>query len=218
VTLTCLEAVEPDTAAQEDLAPGRDLRDAALQLRLWLSLGTSFAVAKVVGAQGAAVRRAGTVMALSRSGQTIGFNPAGCLDGAIRTLAAAVLSTGQDRLERLDIDTSAASYIGLSGCVSLQVHITRVEAADTAFGDALRYLDSGGARVVITGIHGVSGCAVLGAGHVAGSLSWPELPAPVVDDARCLLGTRGTAWRTYGPGGERGGTGSRVWMQSYPRT
>jgi xanthine dehydrogenase accessory factor len=105
------------------------LRDVALQLRLLLISNTSFAIATVVGACGTALRRPGTVVVISQSGQTVGFNPAGPLDGAITDLAAEALTTGQDRLERLDIDHEAASYIGLSSAVSLDVHRERARGA-----------------------------------------------------------------------------------------
>ena len=216
-TSTCIPASEPDITDPEGPAPRPDLREVALQLRLLLSLGISFALATVVSVTGAAVRRAGTVMVLTESGQAIGFRPAGCLDGAIRDLAAEVLSTGQDRLEHLEIDAEAASYIGLSGRVSLQVHATRVQAGDAAFGNALRHLDSGDAHVVIIGTRGISGVAVVGQARTAGTLGWPELPPPVMDDARSLLETTQTAWPSYGPGGQRGGTATQVWMQPYPR-
>ena len=195
---------------------GQDLRDVALRLRLMLTSDTSVAIATVVGTGGTALRRPGTVVVVSESGQTIGFNPAGPLDGAIRDLAAEVLATGQDRLERLDIDHEAASYIGLSGAVSLDVHATRVRADGPAFGSVLRYLHSGAATVLALGTCGVSGHAVIGADRVAGRLSWPELPALVIKDARSMLGSRRTVRRTYRPGGETGGAGVQVWMQSHP--
>ena len=217
-TSVCVRPASPDAIDQERPLSGQDLRDLAFSLRLWQSLGTSFAIATVVSAQGAALRRTGSVMAVSQSGQTIGFNPAGSLDGAIRELAAEVLATGQDRVECLEVDAEAASYIGLSGQVSLQVHITGMQAADAEFGNVLRQLDSGRAGVVIIGTDRASGYAVVGPASTAGSLGWPELPWPVVEDARALLGTRQAAWRTYGPGGERGGTGTVVWMQSYPQS
>jgi len=180
--------------------------------------GISFAIATVLCAQGVAVRRTGTVLAVSTAEQTIGFNPAGSLDDAIRSLAGETLLTGQDnRLERLETDAEAASYIGLTGSVGLDVHVTRVQAGDPVFSNALRHLDSGDAAVIIIGTRGASGYAEVGPAHVAGSLGWPELPSPIIEDARSMLGTRQTAWRTYGPRGEKGLTGSQVWMQSHPR-
>ena len=98
-------------------------------------------------------------------------------------------ATGWDWLQRLDIGPDAASYIGLSGGASLDVHATRVRAGDPMFGSALRYLDNGAATVLVTGTCGISGHAVIGADRVAGRLSWPELPAQVVDDARSMLGS-----------------------------
>jgi xanthine/CO dehydrogenase XdhC/CoxF family maturation factor len=188
----------------------------ALQLRLMLNSGISFAIATVVDARGTALRRSGTVVVISEPGQTIGFNPAGPLDEAIRTLAAEALTTGQDRLERLEIDQEAASYIGLSGGVSLDVHATRVRAGDPMFGRALRYLDSGAATVLALGTCGVAGHAVIGAECVAGRLSWPELPAQVIDDARSMLGSRRTVRRAYCLGGQTGNAEVQVWMQSHP--
>jgi xanthine/CO dehydrogenase XdhC/CoxF family maturation factor len=205
------------TTDPEPPPPGQDLRDTALQLRLLLGLGTSLAIATVLCAQGAAIRRTGTVLAVSTSGQTIGFNPAGPLDGAIRKLATEALLTGQERLERLEIDAEAASYIGLTGGVALDVHAASVHAGDPVFSNTLRHLDRGDAAVIIIGTRGVSGYAEVGPAHVAGSLGWAALPTPVIDDARSMLETRQTAWRTYGPRGEKGLTGTQVWMQSFPR-
>jgi len=56
----------------------------------------------------------------------------------------------------------------------------------------------------------------IGADRVAGRLSWPELPAQAIKDARSMLGSRRTVRRTYCPGGETGGAGVQVWMQSHP--
>ncbi len=216
-TSTCSQIGKADAAGQEMPPAGHDLRELALPLRLWMSLGSSFAIATVVSAQGAAVRRTGTVIAVSQSGQTLGFRPGGSLDGAIRDLAAEALESGQDRFQCLRVDAEAASYIGLAGHVSLQVHVARVKAADAEFGNVLRRLDSGDAQVVIIGIHRASGYAVVGSASTAGSLGWPELPLPVIADARSMLDTRRTAGRIYGPSGERGGTGTLAWMQSFPR-
>lgn len=213
----CDPASDLDTAEPERAPEGPGWQDVALQLRLLLSRGTSLAIATVVGARGPVVRQPGTVLVLTEAGQTIGFNPAGPLDAAIRDLAAEALATGQDRLERLRIEDDAAAYIGLSGQISLDVHAMRVDAADPAFGAMLRYLDNGTAAVLIIGTRGATGSAVVGEGHVAGPASRPGLPPAVIQDARSLLGRRRTASRTYGPGGEKGGTAIRVWMQSYPQ-
>jgi xanthine/CO dehydrogenase XdhC/CoxF family maturation factor len=207
-----------DIAAGLQWAPaGQGWQDVALQLRLLLSCGTSLAIATVVGAHGTIVRRPGTVLVVTEAGQTIGFNPAGPLDGAIRDLAAEALATGRDRLQRLRIEQDAAGYIGLSGEISLDVHAMRVDAADSAYRAMLRYLDSGAAAVLIIGTCGAAGSAVIGADRVVGQPGRSGLPPAVIQDARSLLGCRHTAPRTYGPGGEKGGTGTRVWMASYPQ-
>jgi xanthine dehydrogenase accessory factor len=169
-----------------------------------------------VGTRGTALLRPGTVVTLSESGQAIGVTPAGPLDGAMTDLAAEALRTGRDRLARLDIDHEAVSYIGLSGGVSLDVHATRVRAGDPMFGSALRYLDSGAATVLAIGIRGVSGHVVIGPDRVAGRLSWPELPARLIEDARCMLGSRRAAHRICCLGGETGYADAQVWMQHYP--
>lgn len=210
-------ASDPGISEQEWPPGGLDLQDVALRLRLLLTNGISVAIATVVGARGTSLRRPGTVVVISQSGETIGANPAGPLDGAITDLAAEALRTGQDRLERLDIDHEAASYIGLSGEVSLDVHATRVRARDPMFDSALRYLDSGAATVLATGICGVSGHAVIGADRVAGRLSWPELSAQVIRDARPMLGSGRAVRRTYCLGGETGSADVEVWMHSHPR-
>lgn len=207
-----------DDAAEPEWAPAdQDWQNVALQLRLLLNCGTSLAIATVLDAHGTAVRRPGTVLVVTEAGQTIGFNPAGPLDGAIRDLAAEALATGRDRLECLRIEQDAAGYIGLSGEISLDVHAMRVDAADPASGAMLRYLDSGAATVLIIGTCGAAGSAVVGADHVIGQPGRSALPEAVIQDARSLLGHRHTAPRTYSPGGDKDGTSIRVWMASYPQ-
>ena len=204
-------------SAEPDWPPGgRGLRDMALPLRLMLASGTPLAIATVVGARGTALRRPGTVVVVSESGETLGFNPSGPLDKAIRDLTAGALAAGQDRLERLDIDHEAASYVGLSGGVSLDIHATRVGSGDPMFSSALRYLDSRAATVLAVGTRGVSGHAVIGADRVAGQLSLPELPAQVITDARSMLSCHLAVRKTYRLGDEPGGVGVQVWMQSHP--
>ena len=209
----------PDRPTDLDsLAAAPGISDVALRLRLLLLRRSSFALATVVGAQGVVMRQVGTVLVVPESGEAIGFSPRGCLDGAIRDLAAEVLATGTSRLERFEIDPDAASYIGLSGQISLQVHAMRVTAPDPCFGRMLRYLDSGDPLVVLMGIRGVSGCAAVGPDRVAGRLSWAELPQCVIVDARRMLGHFSYARKHYGRGGERGCDDAELWMQSHPRS
>jgi xanthine dehydrogenase accessory factor len=199
----------------DSLTPVPDICDVALPLRLLLLRGVSFALATVMGAQGVAVRRVGTVMVVPESGEAIGFSHCGCLDGAIRDLATEVLATGTGRLERFEIDEDAASYIGLAGRISLDVHAMCVAAGDRWFERMLRYLDRGGPAVVLIGIRGVSGCAAIGPDRVAGRLSWAELPQSVIVDARRMLGRPSYARKNYGLGGEWGRNGAEVWMESH---
>jgi xanthine dehydrogenase accessory factor len=212
ITTARVFARHPEIAEPEYLAAGQDLRDMALRLRVMLSSGTSIAIATVLGAHGTALRQPGTVVVIGESGETVGFNPAGPFDGAIRDLAAQTLATGQDQVQRLEIERDAVSYIGLSGAASLDVHATRVRSGDPVFGTALRYLDSGAATVLVTGTRGISGHSVIGADRIAGRLSWPELPAQIVDDARSMLGSRRAVHRTYRLGTDE----IQVWMQSNP--
>jgi hypothetical protein len=209
-------ASDPGITEPEWLPAGQDLQDVAPQLRLLLASGTSFAIATVLDARGTALRRPGTVIVVSQSGQAIGFNPAGPLDGAIRELAAEALATGHDQLERLEIDREAASYIGPSGGVRLDVHATQVPAGDRLFGHALRYLDSGAATVLAIGTCGVSGHAVISADRVVGRLGRPELPAQIITGARSMLGSHRAVHTTYRLGRESGGTRVQIWMQSQP--
>jgi xanthine dehydrogenase accessory factor len=192
------------------------IRDLALELRLWLSRGTSVAIATVLGAHGGISRGPGTVVAVSESGDTIGARPGGPLDGAIEDLAADVLSEGTARIEHFEIDEDAAAYIGLAGPVTVDAQAARIGAGDPEFTSMLRFLDSGSATVVAIGTRGASGYAVIGRDRSLGRLGWPQLPEPVVEDARRMLNTRYTTCRTYGPQGERDGSETEVWMQSFP--
>jgi hypothetical protein len=87
-------ASDLDTAEPQWAPEGPGWQDVAFPLRLLLSRGTWLAIATVVGARGPVVRQPGTVLVLTEAGQTIGFNPAGPLDGTIRDLAAEALATG----------------------------------------------------------------------------------------------------------------------------
>ena len=84
----CDLASDPGTAEPQRAPAGQDWQDVALPLRLLLGRGPWLAIATVVGARGAVVRRPGTVLAVTEAGQIIGFNPAGPLDRAIPDLAA----------------------------------------------------------------------------------------------------------------------------------
>jgi len=68
-------ASDLDTTEPEWVPAGQALQDVLVQLRLMLAAGTSFAIATVVGAHGTVLRQPGTVLVISESGETIGFNP-----------------------------------------------------------------------------------------------------------------------------------------------
>jgi xanthine/CO dehydrogenase XdhC/CoxF family maturation factor len=208
---------EPPVTDLDSLTQGQNIRDIGLQLRFMLHRGISCALATVVGVRGVVLRKAGAVMVVGESGESIGVNPDGCLDRAIQQLAAQVLSTGADRLERYEIDEDAAGYIGLSGRISLDVHLMRVDAGDRDFDDVLRYLDSQAeAVVVVIGTRGVSGCAAVGPDRVVGRLDLAELPWPIVQDARRMLTSYGHVRRCYSLDRKTGRTDVEVWMQSQP--
>ena len=173
-TSACIAASDPGIAEPERPPAGQNLRNVALPLRLLLNRGLSLAIATVVGAYGRLPRRPGTVLVISESGETIGFHPGGPLDRAIRDLATETLATGQDRLERLEIDEDAASYIGISGGVSLDIHATRVQARDPVLARALRHLGSGETTVAVVGTRGISGSAVIGPNMSPGTSAGPN--------------------------------------------
>ena len=162
--------------------------------------------------QGVVLRKVGAVLVAGESGESIRVNPDGCLDRAIHELATQVLSTGADRLERYEIDEDIAGYIGLSGRISLDVHVMRVAAGDQGFDDVLHYLDSQAEAVVVIGTRGAPGCAAVGPDQVVGRLGLAGLPWPIVQDARRMLKSRGPARRSYGRNGERGRADVEVWM------
>ncbi len=56
----------------------------------------------------------------------------------------------------------------------------RMDAAGSASGAMLRYLDSGAAAVLIIGTCGAAGSAVVGADRAAGQPGRPSLPSAVI--------------------------------------
>jgi hypothetical protein len=68
----CNPSSDPGTAELPWARAGQDWQDVALQLRLLLSRGISLAIATVVGARGAVIRRPGTVLVVTEARQTVG--------------------------------------------------------------------------------------------------------------------------------------------------
>lgn len=170
----------------------------ALQLRLLLTSGTAFAVATVLGARGTALRRPGTVIVTSESGQTIGFNRPARSTRPSGTWPPRRWRPGKTSWNGWKSITRRPAT---SACPADQPGHPRHPGTSRRpmFGNALRYLDSGAATALAIGTCGVSGHAVIGADGVAGWFRRPELPArssptPGPCSAPAAKCTRPAAW------------------------
>jgi xanthine dehydrogenase accessory factor len=160
-------------------------------------------------------------MVVAPDGTVSGSVSGGCVEGAVYELATEVAGTGQPVLQRYGVSDDDAFAVGLTcgGTIDIFVEplsqstFPELEAlADdvvnhraAAVATVIAHQDAGrvGRRIVIRGDEGT------------GSLGSPRADAAVTDDARGLLAAGRTEVLTFGPDGQRRGTGMEVFVASH---
>ncbi|MDT5154992.1 MAG: xanthine dehydrogenase accessory factor, partial [Mycobacterium sp.] len=179
---------------------------------VWRAGGTA-GVGTVVRTYSSAPRLPGASMVVAPDGTVSGSVSGGCVEGAVYELATEVAGTGQPVLQRYGVSDDDAFAVGLTcgGTIDIFVEplsqstFPELEAlADdvvnhraAAVATVIAHQDAGrvGRRIVIRG------------DEVTGSLGSPRADAAVTDDARGLLAAGRTEVLTFGPDGQRRGTG-----------
>lgn len=88
------------------------MNDVIAQVREWQRLGITFALAKVVGAEGSSPREIGATMAVSEDGQVVGSVSGGCVEGAVVTEALAAMGAPEAVLSRVGVIDRKVEQIG----------------------------------------------------------------------------------------------------------
>lgn len=105
-------------------------------------------LATIVRVKGSAYRRPGTKMLIDSDGDGVGSLTAGCLENEVRSLATAVLESGESRVERFDLsgdDDVWGLGIGCNGVIDILL-----EPLTDTFGPVLRAFEDGENGTVIT--------------------------------------------------------------------
>ena len=145
----------------------------------------------------------------------------GCVEAAVYELATEVVRTGQPQLQRYGITDDDAFAVGLT-CGGI-IDIFAEPVSQTTFPQLGAVADDIAAHrptAVATVIahpdpERIGRRLVVGETSVEGSLGSARSDDAVADDARGLLAAGRTAVLTYGPDGQRQGTGMEVFVASH---
>jgi len=197
------------------------MRDVLAELLESWEAGDTAGMATVVQAIRSAPRPPGASMLVVADGTVSGSVSGGCVEGAVYELAQEVVAEGTPVLQRYGFSDDEAFAVGLTcgGIIDVFVEPVSQEsfpelpdvAADirdgkpVAVATVIEHPDAGwlGRRLVVR------------PDAVQGSLGLQRADAAVADDVGGLLAAGSTSILTYGPQGERMGTGMRVFVNSY---
>jgi xanthine dehydrogenase accessory factor len=186
----------------------------------WRAGGTA-GVATVVRTMRSAPRQPGAAMVVAPDGAVAGSVSGGCVEAAVYELAREVVSSGKPKLQRYGITDDDAFAVGLTcgGMIDVfaePVSMTTFPQLDAVADGIARHRPTAVATIV-----GHPDPARVGRRlfvdelTVNGALGSTRCDDAVADDARGLLAAGRTAVLTYGPDGQRQGTGMEVFVASY---
>ncbi len=199
------------------------MRDVLADLRRWWDAGERTGVGTVVGTYRSAPRPAGASMLVGPDGTAVGSVSGGCVEGAVYELATQVRDGSDPVLQRYGVSDDDAFAVGLT-CGGIIDIFTEQVSRDTfpEFG-ALATAIAADEPVALATVIGAAADGTAQAGrhlviwpdHRLGGLGSARVDDAVTDDARGLLASGRTAILTYGPDGERLGTGLQVFVASF---
>ena len=215
------------------------MRDVLPELLTWWHAGATAAVGTVVGTWESAPRQPGATMVVGPDGSVAGSVSGGCVEGDVYALGEQVLEHGRPLLQRYGVSDADALAVGLTCGGSIEVFVEPVSrltfpeleqvAEDVAAGRpvavavVVEHPDPGrlGRRLVVRPeAAGSDDAATVGRlstgdGTPVCSLGSERVDAAVRDDVRGLLAAGSSELLTYGPDGERLGTGLRVFAACF---
>ncbi|GAB4005378.1 XdhC family protein [Nocardioides ultimimeridianus] len=192
--------------------------------RSWLD-GEMFGMATVVGTRGSAPRPLGARMTVDRDGAALGSVSGGCVEGAVYELTQEVIADGTPVLESYGFSDDDAFAVGLTCGGELDIFVERVDARSfPQFGLFLDDITADRPVAVATVIAHPDPARVgmrmlVRPGDPAlgerGTLGSDHTDRAAYDDALGLLAAGENAVLTYGPDGERLGSGMQVFVDSH---
>lgn len=187
---------------------------------VWRAGGTA-GLATVVRTLHSTPRHAGAAMAVSPDGSVTGSVSGGCVEAAVYELVAEVVATGTPALQRYGISDDDAFAVGLTCGGIIDVFAEPVSKATfPQLGDVADDIAAHRPTAVATVIahpdpSRLGRRLVIGEHTRDGTLGSSRADDAVADDARGLLVAGRTGVLTYGPDGERQGTGMEVFVASH---
>jgi xanthine dehydrogenase accessory factor len=189
-------------------------------LAVW-EAGETAGVGTVVRTFRSAPRPPGASMVVAPDGTVSGSVSGGCVEGAVYDLANEVMADGTPRLERYGISDDDAFAVGLTCGGILDVFVEPVSR--TTFPELRSVADDiaehrpVAVATVISHIdpEWVGRRLIVGPDSTRGSLGSPRADAAVADDAAGLLAAGRSEVLTYGPDGQRRGSGMEVFVAGY---
>ncbi|GFG52869.1 xanthine dehydrogenase [Mycolicibacterium agri] len=198
-----------------------DVREVLSELLAVWEAGETAGVGTVVRTFRSAPRPPGASMVVAPDGTVSGSVSGGCVEGAVYDLANEVMADGTPRLERYGISDDDAFAVGLTCGGILDVFVEPVSR--TTFPELKTVADDiaehrpVAVATVISHIdpEWVGRRLIVGPDTARGSLGSPRADAAVADDAAGLLAAGRSEVLTYGPDGQRRGSGMEVFVAGY---
>jgi xanthine dehydrogenase accessory factor len=197
------------------------VRDVLAELMsIWRAGGTA-GVGTVVRTFRSAPRAPGASMVVAPDGAVSGSVSGGCVEGAVYDLAIEVARTGKPTLERYGVTDDDAFAVGLTcgGIIDIFVEPVSRETfpqLEAVAEDIGAHRPTAVATVVShPSADWIGRRLVIRQDGVDGSLGSARADAAVGDDARGLLAAGRSGVLTYGPDGQRRGTGMEVFISSH---
>ena len=197
------------------------MRDVRRELDNWWQSGATMGLATVVRTWKSSPRQPGASMLVGPDGTVVGSVSGGCVESAVYELAVEARGTLAPVLQRYGVSDDDAFAVGLTCGGIIEVFVEPVSRETfPELGDVLADIRDGRPVAVATLISGIDGTPVgarlvVRPDSVSGSFGSKRFDDAVRDDARGFLqqGLAGTIH--YGPGGERRGDDSTVFIASY---
>ncbi len=191
------------------------------QVLQWYAAGVPVTTATVVATWRSAPRQPGATMVRGPDGEVVGSVSGGCVEAAVYAVCEEVAEGGTPRLERYGVSDDDAGAVGLTCGGILDVFVQRVDPASCPDLNSLAQARRAGAPVALATLIDSPDRSRIGRQIVlqtethCGGFGSDRLDAALVDDARGLLALGQTAVLAYGPEGERRGSGTRIFVQSF---
>ncbi|CAN7503486.1 XdhC family protein [Pseudarthrobacter oxydans] len=197
------------------------MKEVISELSRQLALGQPAALATVVRTQHSAPRPEGSSMLRLHDGSAVGSISGGCVEGAVYELGGAVLASGKPELESYGFSDDDAFAVGLTCGGMLDVFVEPVTGESFPELDSLVAAIGADRPVALATViaspepSSVGRHLVIDASGVRGTTGDPRADNVITDDARGLLASGTSSILTYGPEGQRLGTGVQIFVNSF---